>query len=279
MRKGDYTLKTLNDYVTMWHLTNPQPLTQTHTSELYLVNYQGETAVLKLLNDDGGVEERVGAIALRYFNGHGAVRLLRDDEKAHLLEYIPGDDLMQMVKRGEDERATEIIAEVLNKLHSVNKTLPEGLFTLERWFRSLFERTEQNPDSIFARGAVVARELLNDQRDVRVLHGDIHHENIRYSTERGWLAFDPKGLIGERTYDVANTFCNPGPMRELVETEARVMQTAKILSDKLHIQYSRILRFAFAYACLSASWDLDDENEEWARGALRIAELVEPHLR
>jgi streptomycin 6-kinase len=263
----------------MWELTNPQPLTQTHTSELYLVRYQGEMAVLKLLNDEGGVEERVGAIALRHFDGYGAVRLLRDDENAHLLEYIPGDDLMTMVKRGGDAQATAIIADVLNTLHRVQKAPPEGLFTLERWFRSLFQRVEHDPDSIFARGAVVARELLDNQRDIRVLHGDIHHENIRYSPERGWLAFDPKGLIGERTYDVANTFCNPGPMRELVEDEARVMQTAKILSEKLHIELSRILRFTFAYACLSASWWLDDDKEVEAGGALRIAEIVEPHIR
>jgi streptomycin 6-kinase len=241
--------------------------------------YQGETAVLKLLNDDGGVEERVGAIALRYFDGHGAVRLLRDDENAHLLEYILGDDLMTMVKHGGDAEATAIIAEVLNKLHTIQKAPPEGLFTLERWFRSLFERAEQSENSIYARGAAVARELLDNPRDVRVLHGDIHHENIRYSPERGWLAFDPKGLIGERTYDVANTFHNPGPLRDIVEREARVMQTAAILADKLDLEYSRILQYAFAYACLSACWWLETDKEVEAGGALTIAEIVEPHIR
>jgi streptomycin 6-kinase len=27
--------------------------------------------------------------------------------------------------------------------------------------------------------------------------------------ERGWLAIDPKGLLGERTFDYTNIFCNP----------------------------------------------------------------------
>ena len=71
----------------------------------------------------------------------------------------------------------------------------------------------------------------SDQRDVRVLHGDIHHHNIRQSS-RGWLAFDPKGLVGERTYDCANTLCNP-VMPELVHNETRLLTNAAILADTL----------------------------------------------
>jgi streptomycin 6-kinase len=50
--------------------------------------------------------------------------------------------------------------------------------------------------------------MLADPREVRVLHGDIHHRNIRMSG-RGWLSLDPKGLVGERTYDCASSLCNP----------------------------------------------------------------------
>jgi streptomycin 6-kinase len=41
------------------------------------------------------------------------------------------------------------------------------------------------------------------------LHGDIQHGNILDFGSRGWLAIDPKGLIGERSFDYANLFCNP----------------------------------------------------------------------
>jgi streptomycin 6-kinase len=50
-------------------------------------------------------------------------------------------------------------------------------------------------DSIYVHGASLAEQRLVDPREVRVLHGDIHHRNIR-KTSRGWLTFDPKGLIG-----------------------------------------------------------------------------------
>jgi streptomycin 6-kinase len=40
--------------------------------------------------------------------------------------------------------------------------------------------------------------LLTTQREKVVLHGDMHHGNVLNFGSRGWLAIDPKGLIGER---------------------------------------------------------------------------------
>ncbi len=136
-------------------------------------------------------------------------------------------------------------------------------------------------DSIYVRSAALAKRLLADPRDVRVLHGDIHHRNIRQSP-RGWLAFDPKGLFGERTYDCANTLCNP-PIPELVHNEKRLLTNAAILADALKIDMSRVLSFTYAYACLNASqWVLrlgmDDIAEELIQWHLKVAEIIEPHI-
>jgi streptomycin 6-kinase len=240
-----------------WNLTNSRELAVTPTSHVYTVTYQNETVVLKLLTPVGIHDEQHGATALRCYDGHGAVRLLASTEEAHLLEYAEGDDLIPMVDQGDDDGATRIIAEVLNQLHASSSATGDGLIPLRRRFRSLFQYAErQNDDSIFVRAAWVADRLLNDQRELRVLHGDLHHGNIRHSARRGWLAFDPKGLYGERTFDVANTLCNPGSMPTLVEDEARLLRQADILADCLHLHRSRILMYVFAYACLSASWTL-----------------------
>jgi streptomycin 6-kinase len=59
------------------------------------------------------------------------------------------------------------------------------------------------------RSAEIARTLLASPREVVPLHGDVHHGNILVFEERGWLAFDPKRLMGERGFDYANLFCNP----------------------------------------------------------------------
>lgn len=270
----------LTAYLTRWNLSNPRLLTQTVTSHIYTVTHNAETCILKLLSLTE-TEEQVGALALRHFDGRGAVRLLHHDDGAQLMEYAIGDELMTLVQRGEDAAATRVIADVIRQLHSVPLSEPhDGLYRLQRWFRGLFKQAEAEKSagraSIYVRGASIAERLLADQREVRVLHGDIHHRNIRQSA-RGWLAFDPKGLVGERTYDCANTLCNPD-MPELVHNEARLLTNAGILADELRIDLGRVLAFTFAYGCLSASWSLQDGDAEAAEWALKVARIVEPHL-
>jgi streptomycin 6-kinase len=261
-------------------------LARTPTSHLYTVTWKSDTVVLKLLTDYGWEEQR-GATALRYFDGRGAVRLYRSDATAQLLEYAWGEELIGMVERGDDRGATHIIATVLQQLHDAPQgERRDGLLLLKDWFRQLFDKADSDravgADSIYVRGADLAARLLADPREVRVLHGDIHHRNIRESP-RGWLAFDPKGLVGERTYDCANTLCNPYRGRprydKLVHDQSRLLTTAGILSDALEIELGRVLQFTFAYACLSASWSLTIHDSDAAQWALNVATLLEPHCR
>ena len=277
--------KKLYYYLATWNLSNPRFLAQTMTSHIYTVTYETETVILKMLSSSETDEQR-GAVALRYFDGHGAVRLLRYDEGAHLMEYAAGDELVTLVERGEDENATRIIAQVIQQLHSVPRNIPhDGLFMLERWFEALFNKAASDKqagiDSIYVRSASLAKRLLVDQREVRVLHGDIHHRNIR-ETPRGWLTFDPKGLIGERTYDCANTLCNP-VLPELVHNETRLLAHAAILADTLALNLSRVLAFTYVYACLNASWWLPrihtKSAEDIVQWHLKIAVMIEPRVR
>jgi streptomycin 6-kinase len=271
----------LNDYLAAWSLSDPQLLTQSPTSQIYTVTHGAATVILKLLSPSETEEQR-GALALRYFDGHGAVHLLRHDTGAQLMEHAAGDELVTLVERGEDERATGIIAQVITQLHSVPQDAPrDGLVPLERWFEALFAKAAADrragSESIYVRSAALAERLLDERRELRVLHGDIHHYNIRQSS-RGWLAFDPKGLVGERTYDCANTLCNP-VMPELVHNETRLLSNAALLADMLALEQWRVLAFTYAYACLNASWWLQLGGEEVVRWALKVAAIIEPHLQ
>lgn len=173
---------------------------------------------------------------------------------------------------------------MIQQLHSVPQDPPTGLVRLDHWFEALFAKAtadrQAGTESIYMRSAALAARLLADQREIRVLHGDIHHYNIRQSS-RGWLAFDPKGVVGERTYDCANTLCNP-VMPELVHNETRLLTHAAILTDMLALDLSRVLAFTYAYVCLNASWwslltDMAGAADivPWH---LKVAALIEPHL-
>lgn len=279
-----YENEKLKKYLDGWDLSSPQLLKQTMTSKIYTVMHENETVILKLLSVSE-VDEQRGALALRYFDGHGAVRLLRYDDDAQLMEYAAGDALVSLVERSEDENATRIIAQVIKQLHSVPQDAPyDGMIMLDRWFDALIEKaageSQVGIESIYVRGASLAEQLLADQQEIRVLHGDIHHYNIRHSP-RGWLAFDPKGLVGERTYDCANTLCNP-VMPELVHNETRLLNNAAILADALALKLWRVLAFTYVYACLNASWwtQLGDREgaEDIVRWHLNVAKIIEPRI-
>jgi len=274
----------LDYYLTAWDLSNPRLLSQTMTSHIYTVVHGSEVVVLKLLSSSE-VDEQRGALALRYFDGRGAVRLLRYDDGAQLMEYASGDALVTLVEHGEDEKATHIVAQVIKQLHSVPQdALKDGMVMLDRWFDALFVRAAADRqvgiESIFERGAYRAEQLLTNQQEIRVLHGDIHHYNIKHSP-RGWLAFDPKGVVGERTYDCANALCNP-VMPELVHNETRLLNNAAIFADALELELGRVLVFTYIYACLNASWWIQLSDREGAEDIVRwhldVAKIIEPHI-
>lgn len=246
----------IETYCAKWSLTTPTKIASTFTSEVYKVQTAQGPAVLKILNEKGRNFEVHGATVLKCFNGHGAVKILNADEGAHLLEFINGPDLKTLVNEGRDDEATNIICDVINKLHQYRGDVPENLISMERNFRSLYKKVETEPlDSIYVAGLRVAERLMASPVDPRVLHGDLHHENILLSPSRGWLAIDPQCLYGERTYDLANTFYNPNGFDCSVSSIERRCQ---IFSSRLELDPRRILEYAFAYGCLSAAWCLED---------------------
>lgn len=273
----------LNHYLRLWNLRDPELLAQTPTSHVYTVMRSGERVVLKLLTPIGVEDESGAAVALRYFDGHGAVRLLAHDDRAHLLEYAGDEELARMVSRGDDLAAAVVIAGVLNKLHRPQPDVPTPqLQTLRQRFRSLFSTAAQDEaageESIYVRGARVAQHLLANPQDKCVLHGDIQHHNIRLHPVRGWLAYDPKGLYGERSYDAANTLCNPANARDRVLSEERLLQVSQVLADKMGVHVGRLRAFVFAYACLSASWPDKPEGSEVKHWFLTVARNAERHV-
>jgi streptomycin 6-kinase len=55
--------------------------------------------------------------------------------------------------------------------------------------------------------------LCSSQRYRRLLHGDLHHGNVLHDSERGWVAIDPKGVLGEPEYEIGVALRNPIEIR------------------------------------------------------------------
>jgi streptomycin 6-kinase len=220
-------------------------------------------------------EERQGAESMAWWNGDGAARVLAHDGDALLMERGRGErSLIEMARNDRDDQASRIICAVAARLHAPrNSRPPPSLVPLTRWFAEL-EPAAARHGGLLRLAATTARELLMQPRDVVVLHGDIHHGNILDFGPRGWLAIDPKGLMGERTFDFVNILRNPDAQVAL--TAGRFARHATIIAEAANLDRVRLLQWTLAFAGLSAAWilgDGDDPDLDLAVAELAAAEL------
>jgi streptomycin 6-kinase len=260
----------LQQFLSLWTLKTDGPQIETPSSWLVPVRRGVTAAMLKVLKPTS--DEYNAAALLRYFDGNGAVRIYESHDNAVLMERAGGLRSLTMATTGGDVEAAEILAATVLKLHAPRQTAkPERLTPLNDWFSALYRH--QCDAAILGRCAAVARDLLGSERDIGVLHGDLHHDNVLDGGDRGWLAIDPKALLGERAYDVANLLCNPSPYRDIVHDPGRMWHLARLYAGRLELDMQRVLAFAYAHAGLSASWDIEDGSDPEYR--LRCAEVLE----
>jgi streptomycin 6-kinase len=248
-------------YLRKWDLELEGDSWSTPSSHIAFVRHHATTmsAVLKAPLVE---EERLGCRVLDWWAGDGVARVYAiDDHGAVLMEKATSGASLRLMAESaspptfeSDIEATRRLIAVTQRLHrhSESASPPGGLVPLQRWFRELFSWADQ-VGGYFTRAATTARELLDSQRDYRVLHGDIHHDNVLwFGSERGWLAIDPKGLFGEAAFDYVNLLTNPGG--DVMLRPRRFEQHANLISSSTGIALERLLRWTVAWAGLSAAW-------------------------
>jgi len=241
-----------------WNVTLDE-IRETPTSLVGFGVRDGNRVVLKITNQDG--DESHSGEVLRAYDGVGAVRVYETETGAVLLERLdPGEQLVNVVQRGEDTLATQILGEVISKLagHEAPAVYP----TVADWGRG-FDRylgsgNQQLSRALVSEARDLYQELVTSQRTTMLLHGDLQHYNVLFDNKLGWVAIDPKGVIGELEYELGALLRNPVEMPELFTTPATINRRLEILTDSLHLDYSRALKWAYAQAVLSAIWNIED---------------------
>src|SRR5437588_2607793 len=97
--------------------------------------------------------------------------------------------------------------------------------------------------------------LYASQKEPRLLHGDLQHYNVLFDSKRGWLAIDPKGVVGEVEYEIGAILRNPIERPEMFTQRVTIERRIKQLTGKLNLDFERVLAWGFAQAVLSAIWD------------------------
>ncbi len=243
-----------SDHLARWDLTPDGEAIITGTSQLLPVCLEsGVPAMLKIAVVE---EEQCAGQLMRWWDGQGAARVLAHDGAALLLERAQDGPLLADLSREDrDEEASCIICGVVANLHACRPQPPPDLVPLERWFEPLMLAGEAQGGVLrFARSTAVA--LLASPQEVRPLHGDIHHGNILHFGSRGWLAIDPKGLLGERAFDHANLFCNPD--QATATRPGRLARQIEVVATAAELELGRLLAWVLAWAGLSAAFLLED---------------------
>lgn len=252
-----------------WALVQDGQPIITPGSRLLPVRMGDVPAMLKVAVD---TEEKFGNLLMTWWNGEGAAQVFAQHGDGFLMERAMGErSLMHMALNEQDDEASQIICAAVSRLHVPRPSPLPPLVPLVQWFESLRLAAGQH-GGLYGLSLTTAEALLVEPQDVVVLHGDIHHDNILDFGPRGWLAIDPKRVIGERGYDYANLICNP----ELptAADPLRFERQIQVVSEAAGLEPRRLLQWVLAFAGLSAAWFLEDGDTLAAEGQLQVAELA-----
>lgn len=220
------------------------------------------------------------AAALGLFAGVGAASLIDHDAARGMIlmeRVTPGTPLHKLRRDADATRTAAALMRRLWRAPSAEHSFP----SLPTWFRAfgrLRERfdggTGPFPSGLVARAERAFAELNASSEGDVILHGDLHHDNILSAASGGWVAIDPKGIAGDRGYEVGSFMLNRLPVgaSEAVLTEV-LARRLSLFSDELRIDRRRLARWAFCHAVLSALWDFE-ESSEWA-DTIRLARMLE----
>jgi streptomycin 6-kinase len=174
------------------------------------------------------------ADALRFWNGHGAVRCFAtrsfDDTTALLLERcVPGQQLGEALPEPEQD---VVISGLMRRLWSREPSDGQPFGSLAQtcdlwaeWFELDFEADRRGLDPGLAReGVAMLRELPRGADRRVLLCTDLHAGNVLSSQREPWLVFDPKPFVGDPAFE---------PVQHMFNCEGRLASDPEGLSRRM----------------------------------------------
>jgi len=241
---------------------------------LPVLRADGSRAVLKLQDVD---EETVSEpVALRAWDGDGAVRLLESDAGTSTLLLERLDSGRPLADLPDSREATLVIARLLARLTATEA--PAELRRLGDIAARLLERTSAVlpgvPDTavrhLLADCAAAVREVAGEPGD-RLLHWDLHFENVLGADRADWLAIDPKPLAGDPGFDLFPALWNRFDADE-------VRRRFDAMTDVLALDRDRARAWTLGRVLQNSVWQLEEgraplpEHLEIARRLLAHAD-------
>jgi len=260
-----------------WAITLGEPYTGVYPGNLVYrcTLSDGTPAVIKTEPDRFDDDEFLPGIdAMSLYAGRGMARVLRVDRRRRILlmeRVIPGEPLW-----GEAiDDALKAAAFVMSKLRTPppdRHSFPDVRSYHRAWpsHAALYGGPGPIDADLFEIGERIFLELCDSSAEPVVLHCDLHYGNVLSSERDGWLAIDPKGLIGEACYEAGDLLRNR--VDELQGSGAAMRRRVETLADLTGFDRERIRLWGLAQAVLSEIWSTEERRA--SRADMRAARLL-----
>lgn len=245
----------------MWGVTDIKPVSNmTWNYVAKAIKDKDIPVVIKIScqNDTSKAE----AQALTYLKG-SIIELIDYNSECNALllkQAVPGISLRSLYPQ-QAEQAMLYYTNVVNNLCSNGNQISPPIFpSINKWLISLDKiDASKLPDELLHTAVTLKNNLLNQPKKQYVLHGDLHMDNV-ISDKDGWIAIDPKGIIGEREFEVAcfdfihKSEFNKTNIPNLFETRAI------FLANQLGLELARLKQWVFIRLILGACWMIEDNG-------------------
>ncbi|MEU9234936.1 aminoglycoside phosphotransferase family protein [Streptomyces subrutilus] len=260
-------------FLELWELRRTGPLMHGVTALVVpVVRADGSAAALKLQRVD---EESAGEPdALRAWGGRGAVRLLEHDGETGtlLLERLDERRHLSAVAERDARAAVRVIGELLARLTAV--PAPEGLRGLGAMAAEMLDGV---PRALGRLADGRERRLLGDcaaalaevagEPGGRLLHWDLHYDNVLAGRREPWLAIDPKPLSGDPGFELLPAIVNNFRAREVWWRFDLLTEAAGLDGDR-----DRARAWTLGRVVQNCLWDVEDGEERLGEEQVAVAE-------
>jgi streptomycin 6-kinase len=245
---------------------------------LPVLRRDGTPAVLKLQMPRQ--ETTAALIGLRAWDGKWMVRLLDHDpvSSSMLLERLEAARTLASISN--DDVAMSTLAELHARLVAV--PAPQGLRSLGEIASEMLERVPQaitslsdSADRQLLRNWASAVAELADEPGDRMLHWDLHYDNVLAAQREPWIAIDPEPLAGDPGFDLWPALDSKwdGVVAK-GDTLRIVRRRFDLLTDVLGLDRARATGWTLGRLLQNSLWDIDDGETRLAPSAIAMAESL-----
>jgi streptomycin 6-kinase len=223
-------------------------------------------------------------LALRIWDGNGAIRLLRADPRrfALLLERAQPRDLTTV----DEIEACEIVAASYKRLHVPAGPQFKLLSTeVKRWSDELLAlpTSAPVPRRYVEQAAALARDFAADPAcDGTLIHTDLHFENVLAAEREPWLVIDPKPLSGDPHYEVAPLIWNRwDELAAARDLRFALRRRFYAIIDTAGLDEDRARDWIIVRQLLNVLWTLKDAGadatlpQDWLTRNITIAKAIQ----